>query len=127
MAEWNELDEFYKEGHRSQIRYLGERLMSLTEDIGLRPVRPGAADTITELYGPLLEELSEWEHERWMRDKMQDGWRYGKKKDPDLKLSPEMVPFSELDSAVRDVIRTNLRFVPEYLKEIGYELYRKQY
>ena len=127
MAEWNELDEFYKEGHRSQIRYLGERLMSLTEDIGLRPVRPGAADTITELYGPLLEELSEWEHERWMRDKMQDGWRFGKKKDPDLKLSPEMVPFSELDSAVRDVIRTNLRFVPEYLKEIGYELYRKQY
>lgn len=36
--------------------------------IGLRPVLPGAADTIMDLYGPVLEQLSELEHERWMKD-----------------------------------------------------------
>ena len=66
MADWSDLDEFYKEGHRSQIRYLGERLESFNMSIGLRPVLPGAADTIMDLYGPVLEQLSELEHERWM-------------------------------------------------------------
>lgn len=68
MADWSDLDEFYKEGHRSQIRYLGERLESFNMSIGLRPVLPGAADTIMDLYGPVLEQLSELEHERWMKD-----------------------------------------------------------
>lgn len=126
MAEWAELDEFYKHGHRSQIRYLGERLQAFDMEFGVRPVLPGAADTITELYGPVLEELAELEHQRWMRDKKQEGWRCGKR-DVDLKLNPDMVPFDELDESTREFIRVSVRSVPEYLKEIGYELYRKSY
>ena len=126
MAEWAELDEFYKQGHRSQIRYLGERLQAFDMDIGLRPVLPGAADTITELYGPVLEELAEMEHRRWMQDKQAEGWRYGKR-DEDLKTNPDMVPFDQLDESTREFIRVSVRSVPAYLKEIGYELYRKSY
>ena len=126
MEEWDNLDEFYKEGHRSQLRYLGEKLQSYHLDIGLRPILEGAADTITELYGPILEELAEIEHERWLRDKKADGWRLGQK-NHDLKLSPEMVPYSELDSMTKEMIRRSVRNVPEYLKKLGYELYWKAY
>ena len=126
MEEWDNLDEFYKEGHRSQLRYLGEKLQSYNLDIGLRPILEGAADTITELYGPILEELAEIEHERWLRDKKADGWRLGQK-NHDLKLSPEMVPYSELDSMTKEMIRRSVRNVPEYLKKLGYELYWKAY
>lgn len=127
MAEWSELDEFYKEGHRSQIRYIGEKLMSYESNLGLRPVLPGASDSVRELYGPVLEELSMLEHERWMKDKLAEGWRYGRKKDPELKLSPEMVPFDELDPQVKAFIRKAVRHFPEYLEAIGYELYQKGY
>ena len=126
MAEWDDLDEFYKEGHRSQLRYLGEKLQSYHLDIGLRPILEGAADTITELYGPILEELAEIEHERWLRDKRADGWRVGPK-NHDLKLSPEMVPYSELDTMTKEMIRRSVRSVPGYLMELGYELYWKAY
>ncbi|MCR5370567.1 MAG: AAA family ATPase [Clostridium sp.] len=126
MADWNDLDEFYKEGHRSQLRYLGEKLQSYHLDIGLRPILEGAADTVTELYGPILEELAEIEHERWLRDKRADGWRPGPKND-DLRLSPEMVPYAELEPMTKEMIRRSVRNVPEYLKELGYELYWKAY
>ena len=126
MADWSDLDEFYKEGHRSQIRYLGERLESFNMSIGLRPVLPGAADTIMDLYGPVLEQLSELEHERWMKDKRADGWRYGKR-DSELKLHPDMRPYQELDESTKEFIRMSVRNVPDYLKEIGYELYRKSF
>ena len=127
MADYDKLDEFYKEGHRSQIRYLGQRLESFQMDVGLRPILPGAVDTVTELYGPVLEQLSELEHERWMRDKLKQGWRYGTARDTDLKLSPEMVPYADLDPVTKEMIRQYVREVPGYLREMGYELYRKAY
>ncbi|WP_352398641.1 RyR domain-containing protein [[Clostridium] aminophilum] len=126
MAEWNDLDEFYKEGHRSQIRFLGEKLQAYDLNIGLRPILPGASDTIQELYGPTLELLAEMEHQRWVRDKMADGWTYGPK-DSELKRSPEMVPYDELDEKTKEFIRVSVRYVPNYLNELGYELYRKSY
>lgn len=126
MANWTDLDEFFKEGHRSQIRYLGERLESFNMSIGLRPVLPGAADTITELYGPILEQLAVLEHERWMKDKRADGWSCGKR-DSELKRHPDMMPYEELDEATKEFIRISVRDVPDYLKEIGYELYRKSF
>ena len=96
-------------------------------DVGLRPILPGAVDTVTELYGPVLEQLSELEHERWMRDKLKQGWRYGTARDADLKLSPEMVPYADLDPVTKEMIRQYVREVPGYLREMGYELYRKAY
>ena len=126
MAAWDKLDEYYKEGHRSQIRYMGERLEAYDVSIGLRPVLPNTTDAISELYGPILELLSEIEHERWMRDKKADGWRLGKY-DRELKLTPELVPYDELDDDTKELIRKSLRSLPSYLKEIGYELYTKSY
>ncbi len=127
MADWEDLNEFYKEGHRSQIRYLGEHLESYEMAVGLRPVlEEETSDTVLELYGPILEELSELEHERWLRDKRAQGWRYGKR-DPEMKLDPDMVPYAELEPETKEFIRGNVREIPGYLREVGYELVRRTY
>lgn len=126
MAAWSDLDEFFKEGHRSRIRYLGERLEGYDLNIGLRPVLPGRTDAITELYGPTLETLCEIEHIRWMNHKIAEGWRPGKY-DRELKLTPELVPYEELTDETREEIRKSLRPLPSYLKEVGYELYTKSF
>lgn len=123
MADWEELDEFYKEGHRSQIRYLGEHLAAFGTGLCLRPVLPEAEDAITELYGPALEQLCQMEHRRWMRDKLKDGWILGPL-DKELRHHPDLLPYEELDGSVQDFIRTNVRSIPGYLREIGYELSR---
>ena len=126
MASWEDLDEFYKEGHRSQIRYLGEHLMGGSGNIGIRPIVPGAVDTINELYGPVLEMLAEFEHERWMQDKLAQGWIYGEL-DKELKQTPQLVPYDQLDEKTKEFIRASVRDFPLYLREISYELYRKSF
>lgn len=126
MADWDRLDEYYKESYRSQIRYLGEKLEDYETDIGIRPVVEGEADTIAELYGPVLEELAQMEHMRWNMEKLKDGWKYGNF-DPELKQSPEIVPYEELDPKTKEFIRKNVREVPQLLKAIGYELYYKAF
>lgn len=35
-------------------------------------------------------------HESWMKEKLDDGWRYGEKKDPERKTHPCLVPFASL-------------------------------
>ena len=126
MADWENLKELYKENKRSQIRYLGERFDRFNTGIGLRPILPGAADTVSDLYGPILDQLSELEHQRWMLDKQANGWSLGKL-DTQLRKHPDMIPYQDLDESVKDYIRVSVRNIPAYLKEIGYELYRKTY
>ena len=126
MADWEHLDELYKENKRSQIRYLGERFDRFNTGIGLRPILPDAADTLSELYGPVLEQLSVLEHQRWMLDKQANGWTLGKL-DTQLRKHPDMIPYDQLDESVKDYVRVSVRNIPAYLKAIGYELYRKSY
>jgi hypothetical protein len=35
-------------------------------------------------------------HEEWLKEKKQNGWKWGKEKDADLKTHPCFVPFDEL-------------------------------
>lgn len=126
MADWEDLDEFFKEGYRSRIRFLGEHLVQFDAVLGIRPIVPNAVDTIRELYGPDLELLSEIEHRRWVKDKLEDGWTAGVK-DSELKHSPELVPYDELPESTKAFIRKEIREVPKLLKSVGYELYRKSY
>lgn len=124
LADWDHLSEIYKESYRSQIRYLGESLEDYHAELGIRPVVPGAEDALSDLYGPILEKLAEMEHDRWMRDKISEGWSLGRY-DPELRLTPELVPYNELESSRQEFIRREVREVPTELREIGYELYVK--
>ena len=126
LVPWNDLKECYRSSYRSQLRYIGERLQDYQSDIGIRPTLTGKADSIHELYGPLLEKLAEMEHERWMKDKRSEGWHYGSY-DHDMKRSPELVPYIDLEESTKEFIRLSVRDFPSYLHELGYELYRRKY
>ena len=45
--------------------------------------------------------------------------------DPDLKQTPELVPYEQLNETTRSFIRRQVREIPGQLREIGYELYFK--
>ncbi len=126
MVSWENLEEQYRNSYRSQLRYIGVRLQDYQSTIGIRPILTGETDTISELYGPALELLAQMEHERWMRDKREDGWKYGSL-DSAMKTTPDLVPYEELDESTKEMIRRSVRSLPSYLKAIGYELYRKSF
>ena len=126
MAEWEKLDESDRNSYRSQLRYIGVRLQAYNSIIGIRPILGNDSDTIRDLYGPVLEMLAEMDHDRWMHDKLEDGWKHGIL-DYAMKTTPELVPYIELDEPVKEHIRLSVRNMPMYLSEIGYELYRKSF
>lgn len=45
-------------------------------------------------------------HISWMKQKLDDGWKYGAEKNPDLKTHPCLVPFDQLprDQQAKDFI-----------------------
>ena len=124
MAPWEELEESRKREYYSQIHYLGVQLQDYGSALGVRPILPGASDSVTELYGPILEELSEMEHRRWTLEREKEGWRLGPF-DSDAKTRPEMTSYDELSETDRENIRLIVRAIPENLSAIGFELYRK--
>ena len=122
MADWADLPESMRRIYRSQIRTIGVELQDYHSEIGLRPILPGSADTIEELYGPPLEKLAEIEYERILREQ-QFG---GQIQLPDQDAAPaDAVPYGDLDESIKDRIRITVRNIPGNLREIGFELYRK--
>jgi hypothetical protein len=52
----------------------------------------------------------EFQHNCWMEGKLADGWKFGKKKDPERKEHPCLVKFAELsrDQQIKDTLFTAL-------------------
>ncbi|HNW85698.1 MAG TPA: RyR domain-containing protein [Candidatus Limiplasma sp.] len=72
-----------------------------------------------------IEVLAECEHERWMRGRVERGWRYGEKKSSAEKTNPNMVPYPDLTDAVQEFDRDPARNIPALLDAIGLGVYRR--
>ena len=44
----------------------------------------------------LVEDLAEFNHDTWARNRMNDGWTFGPTRNDELKQHPCLVPYSEL-------------------------------
>lgn len=49
-------------------------------------------------------------HESWLKEKVNNGWSYGKEKDPDKRTHPCIVPFEQLpkEQQVKDILFKNI-------------------
>jgi RyR domain len=99
---------------RGQLRAAGYRLGPLLDW--------GAA--LEELTPEEVELVSELEHERWMAERVREGWTFGAVRDDKLKQHPDLRPWSELPTEQQDI---NRRFVREriaMLARVGIQVYR---
>ena len=75
-----------------------------------------------------IELLAELEHERWVAERKEDGWKYGSSRDPENKISPYLIPWSDpnLTEEVKDWDRNAVKKIPELLEKAGFEVYTLQ-
>ena len=59
------------------------------------PVRTAGVTLGEDLIG-LSEVLAKNAHERWAQQRLAEGWRYGPKRDDDLREHPCLVPYESL-------------------------------
>jgi ppGpp synthetase/RelA/SpoT-type nucleotidyltranferase len=121
MRPWDELSGELKESSRQQADHIEAKL----RDIGcsVRPVTDRKI-VLMSFTDEEVERLSEMEHGRWNAERLTRGWRWGDEKDTTRKISPSLVPWSELPENVRDYDRKTVRAIPRYLEAIGLEVRR---
>jgi hypothetical protein len=86
----------------------------------LAPLRDWDAASFA-LTGPEIETLAIAEHDRWMTERLADGWTLGDK-DVEQKKSPYLVPFEELPDDIAELDRMLVKEYPAILASVGLQI-----
>jgi hypothetical protein len=79
-----------------------------------------------EEYLSLCVELAKRQHESWMRDKTDQGWRYGPSISLSNKTHPMIRPWSDLPDQYKDVNTDTPENFLNFLNNQGYAVVRKE-
>lgn len=112
-----------RESCLAQARHMREKVEMLGYEIVAARDCPGTL-RVGELSGPQVEYLAEMEHERWVREREAAGWTYGAEKDVERRVSPYLVPWEELEDAVREYDREPVRELVALIESVGLALRR---
>jgi hypothetical protein len=137
LRPYADLPESEKEQNRSNVRDIANKL-GLAGYV-MMPARSN--EPPFNFPGPDLEQLAELEHDRWMRLKLESGWRYAPTTDKNDKLHNALMPWRKLPAAERTRVyaaydgavgdgplpelekekdRTLVRGIPRILSRAGY-------
>jgi hypothetical protein len=120
MQPWEILAEHYKDANRNQVKHTKVKLKAI--GYGVIPVGD-RQPKLSEFTPAEIETMAILEHDRWLAEKVQAGWRYGPRRDDQEKTNPCIVPWEDLSEAEKDKDRQAVRAIPEFLEEIGFEVY----
>ena len=81
---------------------------------------------LTEDLNELREAIAENAHEVWAENRYAEGWRYGVQRNDDLKLHPDMVPYSQLPESEKEYDREMAMKTIKLLKKLGYDLIKRE-
>ncbi len=123
LAPWSELAEDLRDSNRAFAYGIPEKMRAIACVI-VPTTLVELQDAATIFTPDELETLARQEHERWMRDRIADGWSYGDPRDDARKLHPSLVPYDELSSEEREKDRDAIRDLPRMLAEAGFEIHR---
>ena len=70
----------------------------------------------------LTEKLAENVHEMWALGRINDGWRYGEKRDDAAKTHPCLVPYSQLPDSEREYDRNTAMSTLKLIVKLGYKI-----
>jgi len=120
LADWDVLPESLKESNRDQAAHVGMKLQAV--DCELAPLGDWDAESF-EFDDDELERLAVMEHERWVKERLRNGWTPGSR-DPAAKTTPYLVPWEELDEDTKDNDRLFIRRLPRILARAGLQIVR---
>jgi hypothetical protein len=122
LVPWDQLPESLRESNRRQAQDVGAKLEAV--GCGLEPFG-GWDDEPLTLAPPEVELLARMEHDRWMRDLLDAGWRFAPPpKDAERRTSPYLVPWDEIPEQIKEYDREAVRGMPGFLARAGFRARR---
>lgn len=114
LVNWQNLPETLKDANRNQADHLQIKCKAITGS-----THATAESFSQHLNAVTLERLARMEHDRWMAEKLLDGWRYTPGiKDIAARLSPSLIAWEHLPESEREKDRDSVRNIPNLLQWI---------
>ena len=70
----------------------------------------------------LTEILAENTHEIWAKQRLKDGWKYGKERNDKQKEHPCLIPYEELAESEKEYDRTIALEILKVIKKLGFKI-----
>lgn len=91
--------------------------------------QPAPRDTSDVVLPKFLVELTELlarnTHENWARQRMDDGWRYGPRRDDAKKEHPSLVPYERLSEKEKEYDRRTAMETLKTIYALGFRIEKK--
>ncbi|MFO7742603.1 MAG: NAD-binding protein [Anaerolineae bacterium] len=117
---WGELSEDYRESCRRQADQISQKLRGI--GCALAPLTDWSAEPLQ--FDPQeVETMARMEHQRWMDQRLDDGWTRGPR-DEHRRTNPYLVVWEELPEDVKELNRDMVRTLPISLAQVGLQVYR---
>ncbi|MGH3270540.1 MAG: RyR domain-containing protein [Trebonia sp.] len=120
MASWNKLSEDLRQSNLAQAADIGVKM----EAIGAAVVPESEGVPQFSFTGQEIELLAQMEHERWMRERISQGWKYGDIRDPEHKVHPDLRDWSYLSDLAKQKDRDAISKLPGILHDAGFQIRR---
>ncbi len=124
MQPWENLPEKTKDSNRQQAYDIPIKLLRVNCDYRRSGLMNCVKNDFKGFTDEEIEILAEIEHQRWMQEKMSNGWKYGKSRNEDEKIHEGLLPWNKLSDETKGYNRDAIKAIPEILKIAGYEIYR---
>lgn len=122
MVSWERLPDSLKESNRRQADHIGLKLKAI--HCGIAPLVDWDAGSF-EFTPPEIERMAEMEHERWMSERLLEGWTYAPgAKNIEKKANPCLVPWAKLPEEIKERNRSSVRALPSFLAKVDLQIYR---
>lgn len=121
--DFSDLPDSLKYSNLRQARGIEKKLDLIGWEI--RPLE-SAGHVIKEIPDEVVEFLAEFEHDEWMYERLGYGWTFGEVKDVENKVSPHLIPYSQLSEEIKDLDRDTIRNIPVLLGKIGMAVFMKE-
>jgi len=118
LVDWDDLPETLKDANRNQADHLQIKCRVIT---GLQHC---TAEHIEQTINDkkMLERLARMEHERWVAEKLLDGWQYTQgPKDIEARKSPSLLAWEQLPESERQKDLDSVHNIPQLLRQIELE------
>ena len=115
LVDWDKLPETLKDANRNQADHLQIKCRVITgeQHCTTKQVEQSINDK------KMLEHLAHMEHERWMAEKLLDGWQYTQgSKDIEARKSPSLITWEQLPESERQKDLDSVHNIPQLLQWI---------
>lgn len=117
---WDSLPDSLKYSNIRQIRDIPEKLKILGCYADIK--KDGEKEY--QISNDDIEILARIEHDSWVNERTEQGWKYGSEKDVEKKVSPYILPYDDLAEKIKELDRDTIRNIPLLLSRVNLHIYK---